>query len=67
MMTKKHFVALAAINKARVEHYSTAPEDRVGLYTLIFEQAQFFAAHNPRFNMEKFMEASGFKNSPDTD
>lgn len=59
-MTKKHFEAIAAINKSRVEHYDTTESDRVVLYTLISEQADYFANKNPRFDRDKFLTACGF-------
>lgn len=59
-MTRKHFEAIAAANKTRVEHYSTTESDRVVLYTLILEQAEVFAQFNPNFDRQKFMTASGF-------
>ena len=59
-MTRKHFEALAAINKARVEHYSTTESDRVLLYTLISEQASVFQSINPNFDRQKFLTACGF-------
>lgn len=59
-MTKRHFEAIAAVNRARVEHYSTTESDRVVLYTLIIEQAEAFAQINPRFDRDKFLTACGF-------
>lgn len=59
-MTRKHFIALAATNKARVEHYSTTDEQRTILYTLILEQCAVFKAANPLFDQAKFLTASGF-------
>lgn len=58
-MTRKHFEAIAAINKARVQHYSTTEHDRAVLYTLILEQCVAFKAANPLFDRKKFLTASG--------
>lgn len=59
-MSRKHFIAIAAANKNRVEHYSTTEHDRVVLFTLISEQADKFAKFNPNFDRQKFLTASGF-------
>lgn len=60
LMTRKHFEAIAATNKARVEHYSTTERDRIILYTLIVEQADVFATFNPNFDRDRFLTACGF-------
>jgi hypothetical protein len=52
-MTKRHFIALAAIN-ATISNPTTRA-------FVASEQADYFATINPNFDRERFLAASGVK------
>lgn len=59
-MTRKHFVAVAAIIKAQVEA-TTSPEAQASLRAVAVELAREFRSENPRFDSFRFITACGVK------
>lgn len=58
-MTKKHFEAIAAMFAKRMGNPTIPSEARQALIALANEQADYFAAENPRFNRAMFLTACG--------
>lgn len=56
-MTRKHFIAIAAIIDARRDELTT---EGILLLPLARDMADMFAADNPRFDRERFLKACGF-------
>ena len=59
MMSKKHYVAIAAC----VAHTSTAPNTRrLGpVESLAYRLADYFASENPNFDRARFLKACGLE------
>jgi hypothetical protein len=61
-MTKRHFIALAAIVRGNVEAVANGDEDEnvhAMLETVASEIADFCGRENERFDRDKFMGACG--------
>lgn len=59
MMTRKHFEALAAINKQMMDNPTVPSDSKITLIAVSHLQANFFASENPNFDRQKFLTACG--------
>lgn len=62
-MSKKDYVAIAAILKCKIENASAADEPtklyRNGVISTAFDLAGYFAASNDKFDRARFLKACG--------
>jgi hypothetical protein len=59
MMTRKHFEAIARINKQMMDNPTVPSDSRITLIAVAHLQANFFATENPNFDRQRFLTASG--------
>lgn len=58
MTSKKHYIAVAA-TVAELLSLTVDCDERRGIEFLVVRLAEIYAADNPNFNREKFLEACG--------
>jgi len=62
MLTRQHYKAIARIIKEAREDYRGGTPTELVLSTISTQLADYFAADNPRFDGNRFLEACAIEN-----